>query len=300
MRDDRGDVQAALQHHGHHVPGLVHLPSVDAPERELIEDHRVPVDRERLLGKPEHRDPRPVRHVREHVVERGRVPAHLEADVEPLLHPELRLRVRDRALAHVQGEGHAHLPGELQPVGVHVGDDDVSGAGVPDDRRRHQPDRPGARDQHVLTEHRELQGRVHRVAERVEDRRDVSIDRTFVMPHVGHRKRDVLGERARPVHADPLRERAEVASPRHAVPAPAADDVAFPAHEVALAEVAHVGADLGDLADELVPDDQRQRHVLLGPLVPVVDVEVGPADPGSVHADQDVVDPDLGLRDLAS
>ncbi len=55
---------------------------------------------------------------------------------------------------------------------------------------------------------------------------------------------------------------------------------------------ADVGADLDDLAHELVADHHRHGDGLLRPGVPVVDVQVGAADAGAVHADQHVVDAD--------
>ena len=55
------------------------------------------------------------------------------------------------------------------------------------------------------------------------------------------------------------------------------------------------GSDLDDLADELVADDERDGDRLLRPCVPRVDVQVGAADAGLAHADEDVVDPDLRL-----
>ena len=82
------------------------------------------------------------------------------------------------------------------------------------------------------------------------------------------------------LHADAVRVRAEMAAPGHAVAAAPADDVALAADEVADLEVADVRADLDDLADELVPDHQRHRNRPLRPRVPVVDVQVGAADPG--------------------
>ena len=63
---------------------------------------------------------------------------------------------------------------QLEAIGVDVGDHDVARPGVPDDRRGHDADRAGAGDQHVLAQHVELKGRVHRVAERVEDRLHVA------------------------------------------------------------------------------------------------------------------------------
>ena len=101
-----------------------------------------------------------------------------------------------------------------------------------------------------------------------------------------------------PLHAEPDRVGAQVPPPGHAVAAAAADDVPLAADDVARVEVAHVRADLDDLADELVPDHERHRDRLLRPGVPRVDVEVGAADPGLPHPDQHVVDPDLRLRDI--
>ena len=107
-----------------------------------------------------------------------------------------------------------------------------------------------------------------------------------------------LGERARALHAEPDRVRAEMPPPGHAVAAAPAHDVPLAADEVADLEAADVRADLDDLADELVPDHHRHRDRPLRPRVPVVDVQVGAADPGLVHPDQDVVDPDLRRGDV--
>src|SRR3954469_5115505 len=86
--------------------------------------------------------------------------------------------------------------------------------------------------------------------------------------------------------------------PGHAVAAAAAHDVPLAADEIADLEAADVRAALHDLADELVPDHQRHRNRLLRPRVPVVDVQVGAADPGLAHPDQDVVDTDLRNGDV--
>ena len=155
---------------------------------------------------------------------------------------------------------------------------------------RHQADRTGAADEHVLPEDREDQGRVDGVAERVEDRRDLGVDAWPVVPDVGHRQDDVFGEGAVPADAEPDRAGAEVAAAGQAVPAAAADDVALTRHQVARLEVVDVAADLDDLADELVADDQRRDDRAAGPRVPRLDMQVRAADAGAVHADQHVVD----------
>ena len=120
---------------------------------------------------------------------------------------------------------------------------------------------------------------MHGVAERIEDRRDVAVDARGVAPDVRHRQRDVLGERARVVDADPVRVRAQVPPARHAVAAAAAHEVALAADEVAGREVVDVGSDCDHLADELVADDQSATGtVRCAHASQRVDVKVGAAD----------------------
>ena len=73
---------------------------------------------------------------------------------------------------------------------------------------------------------------------------------------------------------------AQVPPPGQAMAAATADDVTFAADEVARREVLDVGADLDDLADELVADESGGWIVVLGPGVPRLDVQVGAADAG--------------------
>ncbi len=93
-----------------------------------------------------------------------------------------------------------------------------------------------------------------------------------------------------------LRVRALDPAAGHAVPAAAADKMTLTAHQVALTQVVHVGADRHDLADELVPDDERLRHVGLCPAVPLVDVQVRAADSGAKNPDEHVIPADGGHR----
>jgi hypothetical protein len=76
--------EAAQHQLGHLVPGLVHLPAVDAVDGEALEDDLVPVGAGALGHDPEHRDLAAVVHAVEHVVEGARVAAHFQAHVEAL------------------------------------------------------------------------------------------------------------------------------------------------------------------------------------------------------------------------
>src|SRR5581483_3331565 len=125
------------------------------------------------------------------------------------LHAKLFLGVGEGLGADVDGEGRAHLAGQLESVGVDVGNDDVSCPGMPGDGDGHDADGAGPGDEHVFAEHGEVQGGVDGVAEGVEDRLDVADGAGFgigevgvVYPDVGHRQGQVLGERAGAVDAD--------------------------------------------------------------------------------------------------
>src|ERR1035438_5046176 len=97
---------------------------------------------------------------------------------------------------------------------------------------------------------------------------------------------------------DANRCRAQMAAARQAIAAAAADHVPFATDDIAGIEIRHVGADLGDLAHEFVPDHQAHRDGLARPIVPLIDVHVGAANARAMHADQDVVDADAGLLDV--
>jgi hypothetical protein len=177
---------------------------------------------------------------------------------------------------------------QFQAVFGDVGDHHVARARVFGDRRGHDADRARAGDHHVLAERRERQRRVHRVAERVEDRGHVQVHVDAVHPHVLLRHAHELRERAVEVHPEPAGVRAQVAATRLAVAAVAADEVALRADEVADLRRGDLPADLDDLADELVAEHQRRGDVRPRPRVPRVDVQIRAADAGAQHADDHV------------
>ncbi len=78
----------------------------------------------------------------------------------------------------------------------------------------------------------------------------------------------VLGEGTIASDAQADGVRTEVAAPGQAMTAAAADDVALAADDLAGVEVADVGADLDDLADELVAHDERRFDGRRRPGVP--------------------------------
>ena len=92
------------------------------------------------------------------------------------------------------------------------------------------------------------------------------------------RDRQEFGKGAGTIHADALRVRAKMTAAGETIAAMSAGDVTFPRNEIAWRKTFHVIADVFDHADKLVADDHRNRDRFLRPRVPVVNVNVGPAD----------------------
>ena len=187
---------------------------------------------------------------------------------------------------------------QVEPVRVHIGDDDEPGTGMARDGDGHHSNRSCAGDQHILAEHRKRQRGVDSIAEGIEDRSHVTIDRGVVMPDIGHRQHQVFGERSRPINPDALGVSTQMAATGQAVPAAAAHHMPFAADNVAGKEVSDVGAHFHDLADELVTHHHRHGDRLAGPGVPLVNVHVRAADARAIDLDQNIVDAHLRNRHI--
>ena len=86
----------------------------------------------------------------------------------------------------------------------------------------------------------------------------------------------------------------EMAAPGETVATVAADDVTFGSDHLAFHETGDIGPETCDVTGELVPDRHRGRDRRLSPLIPLVDVEIGPADARGMHLDQHLVGPRFG------
>ena len=109
-------------------------------------------------------------HVADHRVERIGVARHFEPDIEALDHAQFLLNIRDLFVAHVERSRDAHLPREVKPVGVDVGDHHIACARVATHRRGHDAYWSRAGDQDIFAEQVELQGGVNGIAEGIESK----------------------------------------------------------------------------------------------------------------------------------
>ena len=155
-------------------------------------------------------------------------------------------------------------------------------ADVPRHRGGHDADRPRAGDQHVLAHQIKAQRRVHRIAQRIEDRADVVGNLVRQQHHVESGQLEILGKGPLFVYPDAPRRGIEVELARPALPRLLADQM--PLARAALADLQpfDVAAQLHDLAGEFMAGDQPYRHGPGGPGVPVPDMDIGAADPGLV------------------
>ena len=92
--------------------------------------------------------------------------------------------------------------------------------------------------------------------------------------------------------------RAQVTPPGEAIAAASAHDVPLAADQVAGMKVRDVRTDFDDFAGKLVANDQRNLDRGLRPVIPVIDMQVGPANAGGKDADLDIVNARFRLRHI--
>ena len=130
---------------------------------------------------------------------------------------------------------------------------------------------------------------MHGIAERIEAGEDIERDGGISMPGIRRGNGHELGPGARPVYAHALCVWAKMPPARQTIAAMPAGDVTFADDEIALGESADIAADAINFADELVTDRYRDRDGFLRPRIPVVNMNIGPADRCFERVNEDVV-----------
>ena len=116
------------------------------------------------------------------------------------------------------------------------------------------------------------------------------------MPDVRLGDAKVFRKSAVAVYADALRLAAEVALARAAIAAVAAHDVTLAGHDIAGLVLGDGRAHALNHAAELMPHMHAHGNRLLGPGIPVPDMEVRAADGGLVNLDKNIIRTDFGHR----
>ena len=296
--DHGRDIQSAFEHDRHFVPRLIHFAAVDSLDGQHIEDHEIPIDGDRFGWDAEDGNFSAMAHRFEHGSEGCRCTGHFESHIEAFLQTEFFLDIGHVARTRVESDGCTHAAREVESKRVEVRDHHMSSACMFHDRGSHESDGSGSGDQNIFAQAIEAQRGVNCIPERIKDGSDVTIDVIVMMPDVGHRQRDVFGERARSIHTDSLCILAQMSSACEAISAAAAYDVSFAGDDFAREEVLNIRTHFDDFADEFMADHHRYGNRLLGPCIPVVDVQIGAADPCLFDPDQHVIDTDCGKRNI--
>ena len=127
-------------------------------------------------------------HVGNQAVEGGGIPGHFQSDIEAFPHAEFLLNGFEFRFSRIDGSRRPHFHRQRSSVRIGVGNHDVTGSSVPNDGRSHDSDRPGTRDQHILTKNIEAESCVDRISKRIEDRSHFLINVVSVVPDIRHRQ----------------------------------------------------------------------------------------------------------------
>lgn len=293
--NDRVDAHPGLDHDGHLVPGLVHFASVDPLEGDHIKDDLSPVDID-IFGKDSEEGDFPaVAHTIDHLPEGFGAAGHFQANVEALLHAKIIDDGLKGLFGWVDGNGGPQLTGEFEAVRIDIGNDDMARTGMLDDGGGHASDGAGAGDEDILAEDIEAEGGMGGIAEGVEAGEDLEGDSVVGMPDVGDGDGNVFGEGTVAIDANSDGGAAEVATSGAAITALAADNMAFAGNNFAFFDILNVAAKINDLSDEFMPDDHGRLDGALGPLIPLVDVDISSANRGFQDPDENVVGSHCGF-----
>src|SRR5579863_1345257 len=286
--DHRMQVQfAALQQRGHLIPGLVHAASVDALDRNSLEDDVFgEVQRDRFRCESEQRNSSSSPHDVERSANRVGMSRHFEDDIYAqaarLLHHDL-IYVFFRRIEYVV---RLHLACNAGAVFVHLDRENGSSADRFGDGNREQSDWATAGDRDRFGRDFPGENGVDCVAQWIEDRGIFQWNRGIEFPDIRFGDEDVFGKCAVGVNANDLYVLADVSFTGPALQAFAAGDMHLGRNEVALLHTGDFIAKCGDLSAELVARNQRWMNSVLRPAVPVVNVEISAANRRDLHLDQ--------------
>lgn len=296
MGDDGFEVEAAGEEKVFDlVPGFEHFAAVDAEDGGAFEDDVVgEVERDGFGGEAEEGGGAAVAKGGEALADGFGMAAHFEQHFGALIVRELAGLRGPGVVFGVERFVGAEFFGEFEAAGANVGDENFAGAGGMGDGDGHEADGADAGDQDAAAADAGGHDGVHRVAERIEDGRDVVGDVGMDRPDVLFGDGDEFGEAAVGVDAENIDLFADVTVAGAAGLTQATADVAFGANALADGGASDGRADGVDPADEFVAGGDANLHAASAPGVPFVDVAIGAADAGVGDGDEHVAGADLG------
>ena len=277
---------------------VVHLAAVDTLKCQTFADDRIHIDLDRLVADAKQRDLTAVAHDGNELVERRGIARHLKTHIEAFGESLRAHNFVQIFLRRVYCRINTHFAGKLQPVIIYICNNDTTRAGIFADTRSNHANRTCAGNEYVLTNQREHQRGVRRVAEGVKKRNNILRQALVDDNDVGLRNTDIFGKRAVAINANTNGILAPLDIAGMAVTAMAAGNVPFARDALADMQPCHAFAERGDFADIFMTDGHGRLDMQLRPRVPVVDVYVRAADGSFVDFDKNLARAGFGNRHL--
>ena len=136
------------------------------------------------------------------------------------------------------------------------------------------------------------------VAKGIKNGGNLLIDTFKMMPNIRHGNADVFGKGSWTIHPDAYGIFAEVSASGQAIPATTANDMPLGAHDLARIKVTHIFPYGNDLTHKLMPYNHRDWNRLLGPGIPLVNMQIRSANTCLSNANQYIVNANLGFGNI--
>ena len=131
------------------------------------------------------------------------------------------------------------------------------------------------------------------VSQRIKAGENIQRDIGITVPDIGHRNAQIFGISAGSVHTDSAGAHAQVAPAGQTVATTAANHMPLTGDQVAGLKIMDIAADLGHPADKLMADMHGHGYGFPGPIIPIVNMDIGAADCGFMDLYQHIVDTNL-------
>src|SRR5690554_1148854 len=132
MSNNRRDIQTGLDHYLHLVPGFKHFTAIDTLDCEAVEHNLIPVNCRIAVLYAQQGYLAPVAHDINHTAESAVISGHLKTHIKAFLHAQISHTFRNGVCTDIKYSCYSQLFGQLQPVGIDIGDDHIPGPGMPD------------------------------------------------------------------------------------------------------------------------------------------------------------------------
>ena len=234
----------------------------------------------------------------EHGTKRWRRAGHFQTDIKAFGHAQFSHHIIKVFFRDVNRTGDTHFARQLKAVFVNIGDHHIACTNVFRHRRSHNTYRTCTRNQHIFAHQIERQRGMHGVTEGIKNGSQIIGDIVGDFESVERRNHQILGEAARTVNADADRVAAQMGTTATTVATVTAGDMAFARNAIADFEAFHFLTNTYHFTDIFMAYDHRHRDGFLRPLIPVIDVNVSPADGCFTDFNQQIVMPEFRYRNV--